>query len=198
MAKALVLAALICACSSDNPQPSPPTRAEPETAVGSLSPNESPESLPVAGEGHCPAGTCPSIMLFGSLAPGCCRGVDACGGSVKIAENSWLCVPPDYDQTAETLRTTLEARADEPFVPEPGCPSQTFDGATLAGCCIAASTCGVSTELWTAAAAEFGLRLPTTCILASEAAELAGAAVADGGTPPPCASAGGNSAPKRR
>jgi hypothetical protein len=105
-----------------------------------------------------------------------------------------LCVPPEYDRTAEALRSVLDARAGEPIVAEPSCPSHMFDGMTLAGCCIAGGTCGVSTEPWTAAIAQLGLRLPSACILASEAAEIARSAVADAGSPPACP----GPTPKRR
>lgn len=93
---------------------------------------------------------------------------------------------PDYERTAQALRVALAAHAGEPLVIEPSCPSHTFDGSTLAGCCIVGGTCGVSTDVWTAAAAEVGLRLPSACILPSEAAEIVGAAVVDAGPPPAC------------
>jgi hypothetical protein len=189
MASAVAFVALLCACSSDSAQPRPTERAEPETAVGSLSPSAPADTRP-ADEGRCPAGECPDIMLFGSVAPGCCRGLEACGGSVQIGANSWLCVPPDYDRMAEALRVALAARAGEPLVPDSSCPSETLDGLTLTGCCIADGTCGVSTEPWTAAAAEFGVRLPSVCILASEAVQLAGTAGGDAGSRPACSSAG--------
>jgi hypothetical protein len=125
-------------------------------------------------------------MLFGSLIPGCCRGVDSCGGRVQIAERSWLCVPPDYDRTAEALRAALAAHAGEPLVLEPSCPSLSLDGSTLTGCCITGATCGVTTEPWTAAAAGLGLKLPSACILASEAAQIVGTALTDAGPSPAC------------
>jgi hypothetical protein len=108
---------------------------------------------------------------------------------VQIAERSWLCLSPGDDRAAEALRAALTAHAGEPLVAEPNCPSQALDGAVLAGCCITGGTCGVSTEPWTAAAAELGLQLPNTCILASEAAVVAGAAVVDAGPPPGCSNA---------
>jgi hypothetical protein len=207
MASALALAALTCACGSEPPQSAPPGSQQPETAVGSLLPStpgdgeledgelqdgelqdDGLQDDPPGGDQGVCAVECPEIVLFGTAVPGCCRGTQACGGRVQIAERSWLCVAPEYDQNAEALRTALTAHAGEPLVAEPSCPSQLLDGTTLAGCCIVGGTCGVSTEPWTVAAAELGLQLPSVCILASEAAEVAGTAVADAGPPPACAS----------
>ena len=156
--------------------------------MGSLLPNTPGDSVPGDAElGGCVPAECPEIMLFGSLAPGCCRAAQTCGGGVQIAERSWLCLSPDDDRSAEALRVALTAHAGEPLVAEPSCPSQTLAASTLVGCCIAGGTCGVSTEPWTAAAAELGLQLPSACILATEAAEVAGTPVADAGPPPACA-----------
>jgi hypothetical protein len=187
MASACALVAL--SCGSGHPYGSSPEAAEPETAVGALLPGASAASAPTDDEqARCVAAECPEITLFGSLAPGCCRGAQACGGRLQIAERSWLCVAPEYDRSAAALRAALAAHAGEPLVPEPSCPSETLDGSTLAGCCISGGTCGVSTKPWTAAAAQLGLDLHSACLLASEAAQIAGTAVADAGPPRACPS----------
>jgi len=187
MASACALVAL--SCGSGQPYQSSPEAEEAETAVSALLPGAAAASAPTDDErGRCVAAECPDIALFGARAAGCCRGAQACGGRVQIAERSWLCVPPDYDRSADALRAVLAAHADEPLVPEPSCPSETLDGSTLAGCCISGGTCGVSTTPWTAAAAQLGLDLHSACILASEAAQIARTAVADAGPPRACPS----------
>ncbi|MEO8179863.1 MAG: hypothetical protein ABI895_13605 [Deltaproteobacteria bacterium] len=187
MAGACAFVAL--SCGSGQPYTSSLEAAEPDTAASALLPSASAANAPVDDEqGSCVAAECPDIRLFGTLAGGCCRGAQACGGRVQIAERSWLCVPPGYDRSADALRGALAAHAGEPLVPEPSCPSEALDGSMLAGCCISGSTCGVSTQLWTAAAAQLGLNLQSVCILASEAAQITGRAVADAGSPRACAS----------
>jgi hypothetical protein len=185
------LVVLSCACGSRHPQTAPPGPEEPETAVGALLPSGAAASSPSDDEqGSCDAAECPDVLLFGSLAAGCCVDEQACGGRVQIAERSWLCLPPGYDRNIDVLRTVLVAHAGQPLVPEPSCPSQTFEGSTLAGCCIPGGTCGVSTEPWTGAIAQLGQGLHSACILASEAARIAGSAEVDAGPSRACASPG--------
>ena len=189
MAGACALVAL--SCGSGQPYTSSSEAAEPDTMVSALLPSASAADAPVSEEqGSCVPAECPDIRLFGSLAAGCCRGTQGCGGRVQIAARSWLCVPPGYDRSAEALRGAVSAHAGEPLVPEPSCPSAAIDDSMLAGCCISGGTCGVSTQPWTAAAAQLGLNLQSACILASEAAQIAGRALADAGSPRACAGMG--------
>jgi len=189
LASAWTLVVLSCACGSGQPQTSAPGPEEPQTAVAALLPSGvAASSLSGDEQGSCVATECPDILLFGSLAAGCCIGEQDCGGRVELAERSWLCLPPGYDRTIDLLHAALLAHAGEPLVPEPSCPSQTFDGSTLAGCCISGGTCGVSTEPWTGAVAQLGVGLHSACILTSEAARIAGSAAADAGPPRACAS----------
>jgi hypothetical protein len=129
---------------------------------------------------------CPEVTLFGSQAPGCCRTDGACGGRVQIRSRTWLCLAPGADATAEALRGALSRAAAEPVVADSTCPSQTLDGTTLTGCCLATGSCGLDTGTWTAAAAAYGLALPATCLEAREAAALVATPLIDAGPAPSC------------
>lgn len=141
-----------------------------------------------AGEGtalepsSCDPAECPEMLLFGVLAPGCCRFGNLCGGRVQVSERTWACLAPEVNEQGEVLRSALTRAAREPFVADVACPQHTIDGDELAGCC-RAGVCGVDTLPWTRSAASIGLVLPRACLDPREAAELAEEPASS--TPPP-------------
>lgn len=120
----------------------------------------------------CDPAECPEMLLFGVLAPGCCRFGNLCGGRVQVSERTWACLAPEVNEQGEELRSALTLAARQPFVADVECPSHTIDGDELSGCC-RAGVCGVDTQPWTRSAAAFGLVLPRACLDPREAAELA-------------------------
>lgn len=130
----------------------------------------------------CDPAECPEVLLFGVLAPGCCRFGNLCGGRVQVSERTSACLAPEVNEQGEELRNALTRASREPFAPDLACPSHIFDGDELSGCC-RAGVCGVDTQAWTRSAAAFGLVLPRACLDPREAAELA--AEPPSSVPPP-------------
>jgi hypothetical protein len=130
----------------------------------------------------CDPAECPEVLLFGALAPGCCRFGNLCGGRVQVSERTSACLAPEVNEQGEALRSALTQASRQPFVSDVACPSHTIDGDELLGCC-RAGVCGVDTQPWTRSAAAFGLLLPRACLDPREAAELADEP--PGSAPPP-------------
>jgi hypothetical protein len=113
------------------------------------------------------------MPFMGSTIPGCCQGSGECGGQLPL-DGSFLCLAPNADTLVNGLNTAFAGITPAPVLLDPACPSVTLAGTPLAGCCDRTGVCGVSTQAWGRAAAQLGLKVPSSCLTPDEASRVPG------------------------
>lgn len=188
--RGLALLLLCCACGhspggmrASEEAPTSSSALLPAAAADRAAPSS--EAF-AASSPECSDEECPELMLLGTPAPGCCQLDGSCGGRLRVAERTQLCVPPSVQDSTGILHETLSSAAQEPFVKDQTCPSGHLKGTTLPGCCRAVGRCGLYTEAWTKSAAAYGVALAAACLDEREAASLVNDPFADAGPPQHC------------